>query len=125
MKLHKLFKESCFECRSQTDGFVPDVSTKAYFMSLHSSQWIGDSISIILYKITYSYLTARHNPSIGNKFFIKSEGFDNEEAIEYLADMHINDWVQAHNKKYPYKKISNVKILDILPESKLVLPLQF
>ena len=124
MEIQKLFSESCFECRAETGGFVSDASTKKYFVSMHHSQWLGRSIKIQLFQVTYRYLTARNNANIGHKFFLQPEGYTSIDAIDVLADMLMNDWVNEQNQNNKYKKISNVEILDIKHQANLVLPLE-
>lgn len=124
MKIQKLLSECYFEGKTHGGGFIPDTSTKNYFVSMHPSQWLGRRIKIKLHCIKYEYMTARQNKRIGHKYFLTEDGLNSDLDMDFLADMLINDWVDEHNQKYPYKKISNVKILDIDHNANLILPLQ-
>lgn len=82
----------------------------------HPSMFIGDNISFMIFKVTYSYTTCRGNYKEGYKFvFLKDyEEIDQFEASIMVETMFTN-WVDDFNHKYPFRAISNVRILDNAP----------
>lgn len=112
IKINHFFMECGFE-NLYTAGNKFDEGLKRFFIGMHPSQWIGKKVKIPIYKIRYSYFTARGNYRIGEKYFMRTEAYDSIEGIDILADMYLRDWVEERNKNHPYKKISNVEILDI------------
>lgn len=96
-------------------------SIKNHLIDMHPTQWIGDKVIIKIYQVRYSYNTARGNYRIGSKYFMINEPFMEAGDFDYWADMYLHDWVEARNKKWPYKAISNVKILDVEPYANSIL----
>ena len=75
-------------------------------LNAHPKQIIGDYISISVWRINYSYTTARGNNKEAIKYLFREEcAWD---CIEYVFDRYI----EKQNEKYPERKLSNVKILD-------------
>lgn len=77
---------------------------------------ITDKIKLYVYRVNYSYKTKRGNLKENYKIIILNRN-DKTEAkfklMEYLTEF---------NQKYPFRAISNVKILDISFEE-ILLPL--
>ena len=59
-----------------------------------------------IYKVTYSYKTARGNKKENDKYLIASDETD--------AKFRFLDYINEFNKEKPYRAISNVKILDVV-----------
>ena len=76
------------------------------FKQIHPKQLISDEISIPVWKIQYSYYTARGNPKDAVKYIL-----DNENAWDRIEDRFMN-YIKEQNEKFPERKLSNVKILD-------------
>ncbi len=76
------------------------------FKNIHPKQLISDLIPIPIWKIHYSYYTARGNPKEADKYIL-----DNENAWDRIED-EFNQYIQDQNEKYPERKLSNVVILD-------------
>ena len=88
------------------------------FKQIHPKQLISDLIPISVWKIHYSYYTARGNPKEADKYIL-----DNENAWDRIDDLFMS-YIQEQNGKYPEKKLSNVKILDSCLMGKVYLKLE-
>lgn len=88
------------------------------FKSIHPKQLIGDYVPIPVWKIHYSYCTARGNPKEANKYII-----DYETAWDRVDDTFIQ-YIEEQNKKYPERKLSNVEILDSFFMGEVILELE-
>lgn len=88
------------------------------FKQIHPKQLIGEEIPIPVWKIHYSYYTARGNPKEADKYIL-----DNENAWDRIEDKSMN-YIEEQNKKYPERKLSNVKILDSYLMGKVYLKLE-
>lgn len=88
------------------------------FKHIHPKQLISEEIPIPIWKVHYSYYTARGNPKEADKYSIKDE-----EAWDYIEN-EFNQYIQDQNEKYPERKLSNVKILDITFIGYVYLPLE-
>lgn len=72
----------------------------------HPKQIINN-ISVPIWKVIYTYTTARGNWKQAVKYVIKDEHFWDGAENEF------NNYMREQNEKYPERKLSNVKILDI------------
>lgn len=88
------------------------------FLYIHPKQLIGWYVPIPVWKIHYSYLTARGNPKEADKYIIRDK-----TAWDYI-DNEFNYYIQEQNEKHPERKLSNVKILDISFMGEAVLELE-
>ncbi len=77
------------------------------FKSIHPKQLISTEIPVPVWKIHYSYNTARGNPKEAVKYIL-----DNENAWDRVDHVFIR-YVEEQNEKFPERKISNVEILDV------------
>lgn len=94
-------------------GTLPKTETyRSFLKKLHPAQFLNSEIRIPIYEIMYSYLTMRGNYRIGKKYmFLRTE----HEYDDMEVEMALNDWVEKANREKPYRKISNVNILEIKP----------
>ena len=86
---------------------------------VHPSMVIGfGALALRLYKIQYSYHTVRGNEKEGTKYLLLppsdptyalEEHFEREVMIEGILQESIKDY----NRKFPYRAISNVEILEV------------
>lgn len=76
------------------------------FKSIHPKQLISESIPIPIWKVHYSYFTARGNSKEANKYIIK------DESAWDCIENEFNQYIQDQNEKYHERKLSNVEILD-------------
>ena len=81
-------------------------SSMEEFKSIHPKQLIGDYVPIPLWKINYSYHTARGNLKNADKYIIR------DESAWDLVDNEFKNYIEEQNEKYPERKLSNVEILD-------------
>lgn len=79
---------------------------------LHPTQMLTGRLTAPFYEVEYSYLTARKNYRKRKKYVLLRIEHDD---LDLEIRMMLEDWVAEHNRKYPYRKISNVDILDIRP----------
>lgn len=88
------------------------------FKNIHPKQLISEEIPIPVWKIHYSYYTARGNTKEADKYLL-----DNENAWDRVEDQFMS-YIKEQNKKYPDRKLSNVKILDSYLMGKIYLKLE-
>lgn len=96
MKIQDLLKELRF-ADSETSQ-IKDSNPK---------QIISTELRVPVWRIKYSYLTARNNERESTKYI-----FEPEENCD-LVEKQFDDYIKELNEKFPYKAISNVKILDM------------
>lgn len=97
--------------------FIND-SEMIEFKNIHPKQLISENIPIPVWKVHYSYRTARGNPKEADKYIIR------EESAWDCIDNEFNRYIQEQNEKYPERKLSNVEILDISFMGEAVLELE-
>lgn len=76
------------------------------FKNIHPKQLINGLIPIPVWKIHYSYYTARGNPKEAVKYIL-----DNKNAWDRMDDEFMK-YIKNQNEQHPERKLSNVKILD-------------
>lgn len=96
--------------------FIND-SDMTEFKNIHPKQLISEIIPIPVWKVHYSYRTARGNPKEADKYIIKDESAD-------CIDSEFNRYIQEQNEKHPERKLSNVEILDVSFMGEAVLELE-
>ena len=69
-------------------------------------KFIDYEMKFPIYKVIYSYKTARGNKKENYKYLMASDGMD--------AKFKFLDYINKFNKEKPYRAISNVKILDVV-----------
>jgi hypothetical protein len=119
----KIHPHNFFKSIKYIDTVLPiniTEETKSSLKDIHPSQIIMMPITIIMYQIKYSYQTIRGNPHESMKIIYMQE--ENEDTY-ILAEMLFNDTITKLNEK-PYKAISNVKILEIVPMAKTLLAVE-
>lgn len=77
------------------------------FKQIHPKQLVSEEITIPVWKIHYSYYTARGNSKEADKYIL-----DNEDAWDRIEDEFMR-YIEEQNEKYPDRKLSNVEILDV------------
>lgn len=77
---------------------------------LHPTQILTGRVSFPLYEVKYSYLTARHNYRTAKKYIFLNAA---HEDFDCEIEMALRDWADLYNRNYPYRRISNVQILEI------------
>ena len=76
------------------------------FKNIHPKQLISTEIPVPVWRIHYSYVTARGNLKETDKYIIDYEiSWDRVEII-------FSNYIQELNDNHPERKVSNVKILD-------------
>lgn len=83
-----------------------DTELKTQLQLIHAAQWLNEFIKISIWRIKYSYTTARNNHKTHYKYLIAGE---NEWDI---IEPEFNYWLGEFNSKNPERRLSNVKILD-------------
>ena len=87
MKVVDLLKDCCL-----TDSDMDE------FKNIHPKQLISTEIPVPIWKVHYSYKTARGNPKEADKYIIDYES--SWDRIEVTFDAYI----QALNEKYPERQ---------------------
>ena len=112
MHLHKFAELASFEEIACGGTLGATEEYRSFFKKLHPSQFLNSMIRIPIYEVKYSYFTARRNYRVGYKYmFLRLE----HEEVDIEVEMAFQDWVDDLNKRKPYRKISNVRILEIKP----------
>lgn len=110
MHIHKFADLAVFD-EVGIGGTIP--ATKEYrevLKKLHPTQILTGYLNVPLYRVRYTYITSRGNSRRTNKYILLRLI---HEDVDLEIDMALQDWVDEQNKTYPYRKISNVKILEI------------
>lgn len=83
-----------------------DNSDMYEFLEIHPKQLISTELRVPVWRIHYSYVTARGNLKEADKYIIDYEfSWDRIEIV-------FGKYIQELNDNYPERKVSNVKILD-------------
>lgn len=78
------------------------------FEDINPRQIVNNSnLSVVLYRVDYSYTTIRGNPKQGEKYFMLN-GINPQMDMRKELDRYINDF----NVKNPNRKLLNVKFLN-------------
>ena len=77
------------------------------FLQIHPKQLISSEAKVPVWRIKYSYLTARNNEKTSTKYILA------EESDYDIVEPEFLEYVKKINKSMPYRAISNVKILEI------------
>lgn len=83
---------------------------RTFIKNLHPAQILTGFLSAPLYEVRYSYITSGKNHRITNKYILLRLV---HEDVDFEIDMAMRDWANENNKAHPYRKISNVEILEI------------
>lgn len=74
--------------------------------NIHTKNLINNlNATIEIYCIKFSYITMRNNSKERKVYLTPSAGYENLEQEFYK-------WLENYNSTNPYRKLSNVKILD-------------
>ena len=120
MHIHKFAELVAFN-EIAIGGTLPATERyRRFFKNLHPRQILTSTISAPIYEVTYSYDTCRNNQRTGKKYVILRTSHEDEE---FEIELLLEDWVKEENWRRPYRKISNVKILEIRPLAYATLPL--
>lgn len=106
MKILELLNESKIN-----DSKVEEV------LHCHPKQIIDEELSIPVWKVNYTYTTARNNNKRAEKYmFLEENAWD-------LIENNFKNYIKEFNERHPERKLSNVKILDAEFLGKLLVPL--
>jgi hypothetical protein len=81
-------------------------SALSEIIEAHPKQIVSDRLYIPVWKINYSYCTARGNPKEAVKYIFR------EETDWDIVPLEFEKYMNEMNEKHPERKLSNVKILD-------------
>lgn len=120
MHIHKFSDMVTFD-EVAIGGTLPATEEyRSFFKKLHPRQILTSRITAPIYEVTYRYDTCRNNQREGKKYVILRSAHEDEE---FEIDMLFRDWVEEENRRRPYRKISNVQILEIRPRAYATLSL--
>ena len=83
-----------------------DTNIKEELQEIHPKQWLYQPLPIPIWKIKYSYTTARGNNREYYKYVMVDETDWN--SLEH----RFNYWLEEFNNENPKRQLSNVQILD-------------
>jgi len=108
MHAYEFFKDAKFS----HVGYPADITEeiRETMKDTNKHQFLNSTITIYLLKIDYKYTTKRGNKREATKYIYLQ---DNHEDIYMQADFEFDNWLNSHNKNYPFKAYSNVEILGI------------
>ncbi|MDY3232646.1 MAG: hypothetical protein SOX46_13900 [Clostridiaceae bacterium] len=110
MHIHKFADLAVFD-EVGVGGTLPATAEyRDFIKKLHPAQILTGRLTTPLLEVTYSYVTNRGNYKVAKKYLLLRSL---HEDIDIEVDMELHDWVDAQNKAYPYRRISNVQILEI------------
>ena len=112
MHIHKYADLARFDGIGQGGTFPATEEYRDFIKRLHPSQFLSGGIRATLYEVSYSYTTVRGNGKTAKKYTILR--LDHED-YDLEIETQLEEWVKDHNRKRPYRKISNVTILEIRP----------
>lgn len=110
MHIHKFADLAVFD-EVGVGGTLPATAEyRDFIKKLHPAQILTGRLPPPLLEVTYSYVTNRGNYKVAKKYLLLRSL---HEDIDIEVDMELHDWADAQNKAYPYRRISNVQILEI------------
>lgn len=109
MHLHKLADLLSFH-EVAVGGTLPQTEYyREKLKRLHPMQMLSSNILLPLYEISLSYMTVRGNYRQAKKYAFLAE----YSEVDFEAELLLKDWIAEQNARKPYRKISNVQILEI------------
>lgn len=110
MHIHKFADLAVFD-EQGIGGTLPATEEyREFIKKLHPAQFLTGRLTAPLLEVTYSYVTCRGNHRVARKYTLLRSI---HEEVDFEIDMELRDWADAQNKARPYRKISNVQILEI------------
>jgi len=110
MHIHKFADMAVFD-EVGVGGTLPATAEYREFVKkLHPAQILTGRLTAPLLEVNYSYVTNRGNYRTAKKYLLLRSLHD---EVDFEVDMMLRDWVDEQNKTRPYRKISNVEILEI------------
>lgn len=121
MHIHE-FADCCTFSEVAIGGTLPATDEyRSFIRKLHPRQILNMRLTIPMYRVRYSYITARGNVRSGEKYFFGNSG--EHDDIELEVEIALHDWFDEENRQHPYRAVSNVTILDVSRVAYAVLPL--
>ena len=110
MHIHK-FADLAVFAEVGVGGTLPATAEyREFIRKLHPAQILTGKLTVPLLEVKHSYVTNRGNYRTARKYLLLRSL---HEDVDFEVDMELRDWADAQNKVRPYRKISNVKILEI------------
>lgn len=110
MHIHKFADLAVFDEVGIGGNLPATEEYREFIKKLHPAQILTGYLSAPFYEVRYSYITSRGNYRTANKYMLLRQV---HEDVDVEIDMAMQDWVNGRNKAHPYRKISNVEILEI------------
>ena len=112
MHIHRFADLAAFEEIGIGGNLPATEEYREFIKRLHPAQVLTGRLTTPLIEVKYSYITVRGNYRTAKKYLLMRLF---HEDVDLEIDMELRDWVGAYNKSHPYRKISNVEILEIKP----------
>lgn len=110
MHIHKFADLAVFDEKGIGGTLPATEEYREFIKKLHPAQFLTGRLTAPLLEIIYSYVTCRGNYRVARKYTLLRSI---HEDVDLEIDMELRDWADAQNKARPYRKISNVQILEI------------
>lgn len=110
MHIHEYADLARFDERAIGGTLEKTKKYREFIKKLHPTQMLTRRLTAPFYEVEYSYMTVRDNIKKKKKYVLLRMEHDD---LDLEIEMMLKDWVEEHNCKYPYRKISNVDILEI------------
>ena len=122
MHLHEIIRKCRIRVPAMYGMYIDDTyQKKEELLKIHPKQFISGSVNLPLYKIRYSYNTARGNHREGDKYLCMNDCQTDYESAIMVESGPFQNWLSNHNRKNPRKAISNVKILEVTKEAEIII----
>lgn len=112
MHIHKFAEIASFSEVGIGGNLPATEECRDFIKNLHPTQFLTSRLTAPLYQVEYAYDTIRGNYRKAYKYILLSI---EHEQYDLEIEMLLSDWVEARNRKRPYRRISNVQILEIRP----------
>ena len=110
MHIHKFADLAVFD-EVGVGGTLPATAEyREFIRKLHPAQILTGRLTVPLLEVKHSYVTNRGNYRTAKKYLLLHSL---HEDVDIEVDMIMRDWADEQNKARPYRKISNVDILEI------------
>ncbi|MFR5631433.1 MAG: hypothetical protein ACLUFH_00355 [Monoglobales bacterium] len=112
MHIHKFAEMAVFDEIGIGGNRPATEEYREFIKKLHPCQMLAGRVTAPVFEVSYAYYTSRGNYRTAKKYTILRQV---HEDFDIEIEIQLRDWVEDENNKRPYRKISNVKILEIKP----------
>lgn len=110
MHIHKFADLAVFDEACVCGTLPATAEYREFIKKLHPAQILTGRLTVPLLEVKHSYVTNRGNYRTAKKYLLLRSL---HEDVDIEVDMIMRDWADEQNKARPYRKISNVEILEV------------